>query len=260
LIDMTDRDPDPGLRTEHRDAMLLLTIDREARRNALDAATSAAIDREIERAESDPGIGIVVLTGTGDRAFCSGMDLKEAAAIGAGHGLIPGRGFAGLTERRRTKPLIVAVNGAAVAGGLEIVLAADLVVASEAALFGLPEVKRGMFAFAGGVQRLARAVPRAAALGMILTGEPLTAHRLYDLGLITEVVPAVRVLPRAIEIAQQILSYDRATVAAAKLLYDMAADAPIDASLRFGRAFGMATLDSAATRTGIERYVSKQQR
>lgn len=243
-----------GVRIEQRGGMLLITIDREPQRNALDSATSSAIDAAVEAAERDPAIRVIVLTGTGDRAFCAGMDLKEAARIGAGHGLVPGKGFAGITERRRAKPLIVAVNGAAVAGGFEIALAADIVVAADHAIFGLAEVKRGMFAFAGGIQRLSRAVPRATALAIILTGEPISARRAWELGLISEIVPAADLLPRAMAIATQIAAYDPETVRRAKALHDMAADAPIDESLRFGRTWGEETLKSAATQEGIAAF------
>lgn len=247
-----------GLRVERHPGFVLLTIDREARRNALDAATSAAIDREIDRAEADAEVAAIVLTGTGNRAFCSGMDMKEAAEIGVGHGLIPGRGFAGITERRRKKPLIVAVNGAAVAGGMEIALAADIVIAADHAVFGLSEVKRGLFAFAGGVQRLARAVPRAAGLGMILTGEPVSAVRAHILGFVTEVLPAADVLPRSVEIARTIAGYSPAAVGNAKALYDFAADAPIYESLSFGRAFGEVTLGQPDSREGVAAFAEKR--
>lgn len=244
----------PGLVIERHGRLLILTIDRVHCRNALDARTSHAIDRAIESAEKDAGTGVVILTGAGTKAFCSGMDLKEAAALGAGHGLIPGRGFAGITERRRTKPLIVAANGTAVAGGFEIALAADLVIAADHALFGLAEVKRGMFAFAGGIQRLARAVPRATALAMILTGELICAQRAFTLGLVSEVVPGAALRARAMAVGEQLLGYDPETLRRAKLLHDMAADAPIDESLRFGRAFGEETLKSAATQEGIAAF------
>ncbi|NIJ33253.1 enoyl-CoA hydratase/carnithine racemase [Sphingomonas oligoaromativorans] len=243
-----------GARIERREAILCITITREARRNAIDAATAASIDAAIDEAERDPALRAVLLTGTGDRAFCSGMDLKEAAERGAGLGLVPGRGFAGITERRRDKPLVVAVNGPAVAGGFEIVLAADIVVAADHAHFALAEVKRGLFAFAGGVQRLARAVPRAAALGMILTGEPISARRAHELGLVTEVVPGAELLPRAMALAGMIAGYDAEAVRNAKMLHDMAADASIDESLRFGRLYGEKTLASAASREGIAAY------
>jgi enoyl-CoA hydratase/carnithine racemase len=245
-----------GVKFERRGAILVITIDREARRGALDAAASGAIDAAIDAAERDEAVRVVVLTGTGDRAFCSGMDLKEAAEEGAGRGLIPGRGFAGLTEGRRAKPLIVAVNGAAVAGGFEIVLAADIVVAAEHAIFALAEVKRGLFAFAGGIQRLARAVPRATALGLILTGEPITAQRAWTLGLVTEVVPGAELMSRAMVLAEMIAGYDAEAVRSAKMLHGMAADAPIDDSLRFGRAYGEKTLASPASREGIAAYAA----
>ena len=136
-----------GLIVERHGAVCLLTINREHARNSLDAATSQAMDEAITAAEADPDLGATIVTGTGDRAFCAGMDLKEAERIGAGHGLIPGRGFGGITERQRNKPLIAAINGAAVAGGFEIMMACDLVFAAEHAVMGVSEVKRGLFAF-----------------------------------------------------------------------------------------------------------------
>jgi enoyl-CoA hydratase/carnithine racemase len=243
-----------SLRVERRGAVTLITIDREARRNALDRATSAALDAAIDAVEQDSDVAVAVLTGAGTRAFCSGMDLKEAADLGAGTGLVPGRGFGGITERRRRKPLIAAVAGTAVAGGFEIALACDIVIAADHALFGLAEVKRGMFAFAGGVQRLARAVPRQTALSLILTGELATAERLYALGLVSEVVPAADVVPRALAVAEMIAGHPQEAVRNAKLLHDLAADAAIDDSLRFGRAWGEATLGNAETQAGIAAY------
>lgn len=248
------------LRVERNGAVLLLTIDRDHRRNALDAATSAALDRAIDEAERDPGVAVTVLTGAGTRAFCSGMDMKEAAEIGVGHGLVPGRGFGGITERRRAKPLIAAVNGAAVAGGFEIALACDLVVAAADAQFALVEVRRGLFAFAGGIQRLARAVPRQTALALILTGEPIGAARMLELGLVSEVVPADAVVVRALALAQLIAGHPQAAVRDAKLLHDLATDAAIDDSLRFGRAWGEATLGTSETADRIAAYAEGRER
>lgn len=249
---------DAGLTIERRGALLILTIDREERRNALDRATSAALDAAIEGGEQDPGISVIILTATGKRAFCSGMDMKEAAAIGPGSGLIPGRGFGGITERRRTKPLIAAINGAAVAGGLEIALACDIVVAADHALFALAEVKHGMFAFSGGIQRLARMVPRQTALALILTGEPIPAVRMLELGLVSEVVPRSDLQARAIAIGETIAGYPQDGVRNAKLLHDLAANAAIDESLRFGRAWGEATLGSDAIRAKIGSFAKEK--
>lgn len=249
-----------GLRSERRGSLLILTIDRRDRRNALDSVTSAALDDAIGDGEQSADIAVILLTGAGEQAFCAGMDMKEAAARRAGSGLIPDRGFGGITQRRRHKPLIAAVNGAAIAGGFEIALACDLVIAADHAVFGLAEVKHGMFAFAGGVQRLARAVPRQAALALILTGEPVPARRLFDLGLVSEVVPGPDLIPRAIAVAELIGGHPQAAVRNAKLLHDLAAEAAIDDSLRFGRAWGEATLGSAETREGIAGFSSHDKR
>ena len=245
---------DAGLTIERRGALLILTIDRDERRNALDSVTSAALDAAIESGERDPDISVIILTAIGERAFCSGMDMKEAAAIAPGLGLIPGRGFGGITERRRNKPLIAAINGAAVAGGFEIALACDIVIAADHAVFALAEVKRGMFAFAGGIQRLARMVPRQTALALILTGEPITAARMFELGLISEAVPRAELRARAIAIGETIAGYSQDAVRNAKLLHDLAVDTAIDDSLRFGRAWGEATLGSDAIRAGIAAF------
>lgn len=243
-----------GLMIERREALLILTIDREQRRNALDSVTSAALDAAMDDGERDADVAVIILTATGEHAFCSGMDMKEAATIGPGSGLIPGRGFGGITERRRTKPLIAAINGAAVAGGFEIALACDIVIAADHAIFALAEVKRGMFAFAGGIQRLARMVPRQTALALILTGEPITAARMFELGLISEIVPRAQLRERAIAIGAMIAGYPQEAVRSAKLLHDLAADAAIEDSLRFGRAWGEATLGSDAVRAGIAAF------
>lgn len=250
---------DAGLTIERRGALLILTIDRDERRNALDSMASAALDAAIEGGERDPDISVILLTATGERAFCSGMDMKEAAAIGPGSGLISGRGFGGITERRRTKPLIAAINGAAVAGGFEIALACDIVIAADHATFALAEVKRGMFAFAGGIQRLARMVPRQTALALILTGEPITAARMFELGLVSEVVPRGELRARAIALGETIAGYAQDGVRNAKLLHDLAADAAIDDSLRFGRAWGEATLGSDAIRAGIVAFAGAKE-
>ncbi len=244
----------PGLIEEQRGAICLLTIDRDAVRNALDAETARALDAAVTQAEADAAIGAIVLTATGDRAFCSGMDLKEAAVKGAGHGLIPGRGFGGLTERRRVKPLIAAVNGTAVAGGFEIMLACDMVFAADHAMMGLSEVRRGLFAFAGGIQRLARQVPRATALAMIMTGELMPAQRMYDLGVVTEVVPGPHLLDRTLAVTDAMLANSWQAINNGRRLYDLAADMEIDQALAVGNLWGKATLDSPESRAGIAAY------
>lgn len=247
-----------GLIVEHRGPVCLLTIDRVAARNALDAATSRALDAAITAAEADLGVGAMILTGAGDKAFCSGMDLKEAERIGAGHGLIPGRGFGGITERRRTKPLIAAINGTAVAGGFEIMLACDMVFAADHALMGLSEVKRGLFAFAGGIQRLSAQIPRAAALAMIMTGELLPARRLYELGVVTEVLPGDQLLERAMAVTQTMLGHSWQAIRNGRELYELSCSMEIGQALAVGNAWGKATLDSADSREGITAFAQKR--
>lgn len=247
-----------GLIVERRGAVCLLTIDREDARNALDAATSHAMDEAISAAEADPAVGAMIVTGAGNRAFCAGMDLKEAERIGAGHGLIPGRGFGGITERRRSKPLIAAINGTAVAGGFEIMMACDMVFAAEHALMGVSEVKRGLFAFAGGIQRLAAQVPRATALAMIMTGELLPARRLYELGVVTEVVPGDGLLSRALEVTQAMLANSWQAINNGRELYELSTGMDTAQALAVGNAWGKATLASADSREGITAYAQKR--
>ena len=189
---------------EVSDRVALITLDRPAQRNAIDAAVTAQLRATLDRFEADAGAWVGILTGAGDRAFCAGMDLKAFAA-GEGPAIIEGRGgFAGFTAYPRTKPLIAAVNGAALAGGCEIVLACDLVVAAEHAVFGLPEVTRGLFAASGGALRLPRMIPRARALELLLTGDAVDAQTALECGLINRVVPLGSLLDAARELAGRI--------------------------------------------------------
>ncbi len=191
---------DPVLRERHGNVELV-RLNRERARNAIDAATARALRAIFDELTDDPDVCAVVLTGAGDRAFCAGMDLKAFASGEMGEILSGGGGFAGIAARRFPKPLIAAVNGAALAGGFEIMLACDLVVAAEHASFGIPEVKRGLAAAGGGLIRLARRIPPAIALEMALTGESIDAERALGYGLVNRVVPAGRVVGEALELA-----------------------------------------------------------
>jgi enoyl-CoA hydratase len=184
------------VRYEVLDRIATITLDRPAHRHAIDAAMTAALRAAMVRFESDDDALVGILTASGDRAFCAGMDLK-AFAGGEGPSILEGPGgFAGFTHFPRTKPAIAAVNGPALAGGCEIVLSCDLVVAAEHATFGLPEVKRGLFASSGGALRLPRMIPRARALELLLTGDSIDARTACELGLVNRVVPLGR-LPEA---------------------------------------------------------------
>jgi enoyl-CoA hydratase len=159
----------------------LLTINRPEARNAVNGAVASGMEEALDRAEADDDIWVIVLTGAGP-VFCAGADLKEIAS-GNGGALGTSRGgFAGLVSRDRTKPLIAAVDGPALAGGTEIVLACDLVVASTAARFGVPEVKRSLVAAGGALFRLAKKLPESVAAELLLTGDPISAERCHELG------------------------------------------------------------------------------
>lgn len=218
----------PPVRYERDGGVATLTLDRPGQRNAIDAATTAALRAALDRLEGDDAALVAILTGSGDRAFCAGMDLKAFAA-GEGPAILEGPGgFAGFTHRPRTKPVIAAVNGAALAGGCEIVLACDLVVAAEHATFGLPEVRRGLFAASGGVLRLPRMIPRAAALELLLTGEAIDARTALALGLINRVVGAGQLLETARALALQICANAplavRETLALARAVFALPED------------------------------------
>lgn len=181
----------------------VLTLNRPEARNAVNAALASDLEAALDRFEADEEAWTGVLCGAGP-AFSAGADLKALAA-GQGGGLSTKRGgFAGLARRVRTKPLIAAVDGPALAGGCEIVLACDLVVASDAASFGLPEVKRSLIAGAGGLFRLPRALPPVVAMEVALTGEALSAERAFGLGLVNQLVPKGSARDAALALADRI--------------------------------------------------------
>ena len=186
---------------EQRGAVLLLTLNRPEARNAINVALAHALDEALTAADADESVRVVVLTGAEDKAFSAGMDLK---AFARGEVPFTSNGFAGVTEHPFSKPLLCAANGSAFAGGFEIVLRCDLVVAADTAAFGIPEVKRGLFAGAGGLLRLPRRIPRAVATEMALTGDPISAARAYELGLINAVVPSADVVSATVALAERI--------------------------------------------------------
>jgi enoyl-CoA hydratase len=212
------------LERERRGKVEILRLNRPEARNAINPETAREIQAALDDIEIDREVWCIVLTGTGP-VFCAGADLKVVAA---GRGLeimLERGGFAGLVEREVKKPIICAVNGAALAGGFEIALACDFVVASEDAVFGLPEVQRGLLAAAGGPIRLAQRVPLAVALEVTMLGEPISAARAHELGLVNRVVPPADVLDAALAMADRIIANSPAAVRGARSLVRGAADA-----------------------------------
>lgn len=214
---MTDTETRPAVRSERRGNVLLVTIDRPEVRNAVNSEVSTLLGRALHEADSDPEIRVVVLTGAGEQSFCAGADLK---AVSRGEDIFPTEnrqwGFAGMTEHHVSVPIIAAVNGTALGGGCELALASDLVVAADHAVFGLPEVRRGLIAAAGGAFRLPGQLPHRVAMEMILTGEPITAARAHELHLINRVVPADQLLDSALELADVIATNAPLSVQASK--------------------------------------------
>ncbi|WP_050759386.1 enoyl-CoA hydratase-related protein [Luminiphilus syltensis] len=182
----------------------LVTINRTKAGNSVSPEVTATLYEAVQRVDEDESLRVAILTGAGDTVFCAGADLRTVSE-GRGQELVhPSAGFAGFVNAKPQKPWIVAVNGAAMGGGLELALTADMVVAAEHATFGLPEVKVGVAALAGGIYRLPRAIPRAIAMEMIATGAPISARRGYELGLINRVVPADQLIEEAMGLARQI--------------------------------------------------------
>lgn len=185
---------------ERDGGVLVLTMNRPEARNAVDQALARAIEAAVTELDDDPDLLVGVLTGAGG-TFCSGMDLK---AFARGERVATARGFGGLTERPPEKPMVAAVEGWALAGGCEIALACDLVVAARGARFGIPEVKRGLVAAAGGLSRLPHAVPYPVAMEMALTGDPITAERAHAYGLVNRLTEPGRALEEAVALAKTI--------------------------------------------------------
>ncbi|MDT3444231.1 MULTISPECIES: enoyl-CoA hydratase-related protein [unclassified Pseudofrankia] len=186
---------------ERRGPVTIVTINRPSAGNSLDGATMTGIGYAFEEAAKDNEVRAVVLTAAGEKIFCAGMDLKAFVTPGAMEVQGPGLGI--FMRQAYPKPIIAAVNGAAVGGGFELALFCDLIVAAQTAKFGLPEVSRGLVA-AGGGTRLPTRIPLAFALELGLTGKPVMAARLYEVGLVNRVVPAADVLTTALELADAI--------------------------------------------------------
>ncbi|QEN12968.1 crotonase/enoyl-CoA hydratase family protein [Mycolicibacterium sp. ELW1] len=197
-------DTEPVVTYGRRGSVGVVTLNRPKVMNAVNSALSSAAGAALEQAAEDPTVHVVVITGAGP-AFCAGADLKELAR---NHRIDdPDHshwGFAGIVRHWIDKPTIAAINGYALGGGTEIALACDLAVIDEAAKLGLPEVKRGIFAAAGGVIRLQRQIPMKVALEITLTGDPISAARAYELGLVNQVAPRGTAVDVAMELAERI--------------------------------------------------------
>jgi enoyl-CoA hydratase/carnithine racemase len=211
ITDVTDNSENV-VQVEQRDRILIITINRPEAKNAVNAAVSRGLADAVDRLDDDPGLSVGIVTGAGG-SFCAGMDLK---AFARGENVaVEGRGM-GFTERPPVKPLIAAVEGYALAGGTELALATDLIVASRESAFGIPEVKRGLVAGGGGLLRLPQRIPYAIAMELALTGENLSAQRAHELGLVNVLAEPGTALDAAIALAEKITANGPLAVAATK--------------------------------------------
>lgn len=213
----------PPVLTERRGRVLTITINRPDQRNAVNAAVAQGIAGALDELDADGALSVGVLTGAG-KGFCAGMDLKAFVAGERPH--VEGRGFAGITQRAADKPLIAAVEGFAVAGGLEVALACDLIVAARGARLGIPEVKRSLVAAGGGLLRLPRVLPRNVAMELALTGDPIDAERGYELGLVNRLTEPGQALDAALELADAVAANGPLALAATKRIMRESVDWP----------------------------------
>lgn len=192
------------VKVEIEEGIAWVTLNRPEKRNAIDADIAAALGWIVEEVERNAAVRVAVLRSGNEDFFCAGADLEAISQGRADELSTPNGGFAGLIDARRAKPWIVAVTGPVLAGGFELCLACDMIVASNDARFGLPEVKRGLFAAGGGAHRLGRWLPRAVTLELLATGEPIPAERAYSLGLINYMVARSDLVETALALARTI--------------------------------------------------------
>lgn len=207
--------------TERRENVLLITLNRPKARNAVNLPMAEGVAAALDELDEDSSLSVGVLTGAG-KGFCAGMDLK--AFVSGGRPWVGDRGFAGIVRRASRKPLIAAVEGFAVAGGLEVALACDLVVAARGAKLGIPEVKRSLVAAGGALLRLPKRIPYHLAMELALTGEPILAERAFEVGLVNRLADAGQAADVAIELAQQIAANAPLALIASKRILEEQAD------------------------------------
>lgn len=243
---------------EDRGAVRVLRINRPEARNALNQAVLAGIGGGVEAADADPAVRAIVITGTGDKAFCAGMDLRDfSEGTRASSDATASEKYVKFLRGGNAKPVVGAANATAVGGGLELLLACDLVVASEQAEFGLPEVKRGLFAGGGGVM-LGRVIPLAVALEIGLTGDRIDAARALSFGLVNRVVPAERVLDDAVALATRIAQNGPLGVQATKKLMRDALDVDPEELWERQRVLSASVFASDDAKEGARAFIEKR--
>jgi len=246
---------DSAVLTERRESVLVITINRPDQRNAVNSAVAQGIAAALDELDGDEQLSTGVITGAG-KGFCAGMDLK--AFVAGDSPYVGTRGFAGITRRAAVKPLIAAVEGFAVAGGLEVALACDLIVAARGAKLGIPEVKRSLVAAGGGLLRLPRVLPRNIAMELALTGDPILAERGFELGLVNRLADPGGALDTALELAAAIAANGPLALAASKRILTEAADWPDAEFFERQEAIARPVMRSQDAREGATAFAEKR--
>jgi enoyl-CoA hydratase len=255
-------DDKPRIKVEPQDdrpGVVLVTLDRPEVLNALDYRTLGDLAEALEKLDSDESVRCVVITGAGDRAFAAGADIKEMADA-TPVTLSAANNFARWERLKRVRvPLIAAVRGFALGGGCELAMACDMVVAADDATFGQPEIKIGIMPGAGGTQRLTRALGKAKAMEMILTGRNLSARDAYERGLVSQIVAREETVPAALALAAEIAALPPLAVRAAKEAVNRAYELSLDAGLEFERRNFFMLFASDDQKEGMAAFVEKRQ-
>lgn len=235
----------------------IIKINRPEARNAINGEVAQGIETALDRIEEDDGVWVGILTGE-PPVFSAGADLKEINSGNAGALVTERGGFAGIVQRERTKPLIAAVDGSALAGGTEIVLACDMVVASKNAKFGVPEVKRSLAAAGGALFRLGRKVPFNVAMELALTGDPIDAERAHHFGLVNRLVEPGEALGAAVELAEQVCANAPVAVRASRKVMLEATSAPDEVGWKMSAEAMAAAMSSEDFSEGLTAFIEKR--
>ncbi len=242
---------------EVRGPFAVIKINRPEARNAVNSAVANGIEEAIDQIEADDSLWVGILTGE-PPVFCAGADLKEINAGNAGGLATAKGGFGGIVQRERSKPIIAAVDGPALAGGTEIVISCDLVVASTTATFGIPEVKRSLVAGAGGLFRLGRKIPLNIAMELALTGDPIDATRAHHFGLVNRLVDPGQALDEAVRLAEQVCANAPLAVRASRRIVLEATNAPDDVGWKMSMEGMGEVMGSADFSEGLTAFIEKR--
>lgn len=244
------------VKSEINNQIMIITLNRPEARNAVNYETALQLTEALKAFDANPDVRVGILTGAA-QTFSSGMDLKAFAKSGQ-RPYVEDRGFGGLCERPPRKPIIAAVEGYALAGGFEMALACDLIVAADTAQFGLPEVKRGIVPGAGGMLRLPQRIPYHVAMEMVLTGDLFSAQRVYELGLINKLVKSGQALEHALQLAQKINKNGPLAVQLAKHVISTSRDWRQDEMFSIQRPVIAPVFASADAKEGATAFAEKR--